>query len=138
MGAPGTKHYAKGTRFEHDVMNDLHDNHGFACMRAAGSKGSTKIDVIAFRPGFPLLFIQAKSGGASCSKEEWDRLFQVASWYPGAAIPVIALKVSGQRKPVYFRITGEKIPYAREGGQRWQQLVIPPHDHDLTDDLMLG
>jgi Holliday junction resolvase len=124
MGAPGAKHYAKGTRFEHEVMDDLHDNHGFACMRAAGSKGSTKIDVVAFKPGYPLLFIQAKSGPA-VSKEEWDRLYEVAGWYPGAAIPVIANKVPGKRKPEYYKIIGPKILYARANTQTWERIVIP-------------
>lgn len=127
MGARGTNHYAKGTRFEHDVMDDLFDNHGFACMRAAGSKGSTKIDVIAFKLGYPLLFIQAKAG-PSVSKEEWDRLFEVASWYPGAAIAVIASKVPGRREPDYYKITGPKILYARAETQNWQRLLITSVD----------
>lgn len=124
MGARGTNHYAKGTRFEHDVMDDLHDNHGFACMRAAGSKGSTKIDVVAFKPGYPLLFIQAKAG-PSVSKEEWDRLYEVASWYPGAAIAVVASKVPGRKEPDYYKITGPKILYARADTQQWEKIIIP-------------
>jgi len=138
MGAIGTKHYAKGTRFEHDVMDDLHDNHGFVCMRAAGSKGGTKIDVIAFKQGYPLLFIQAKSGASAISKEEWDRIVEVAGWYPGAAIPVLASKTAGQKKPVYYKLTGPKIPYAQGIRQNMRLLIMSPveMDPDFAPDLV--
>lgn len=114
--------YAKGTRFEHKVMDDL-VSRGWSVMRAAGSKGETKIDVMAFKEGFPMLMIQAKVNG-QISKEEWDRVYDVAEWYsPGwtggkrAAIPVIAANGIGGRGVTYMILEGHKIPYARS--QPW-------------------
>jgi hypothetical protein len=125
MGARGTKHYAAGTRFEHKVMDDL-VSRGWVCLRAAGSKGSTKIDVIAFKPGFPQLMIQCKTSG-TISKAEWDRIYEVAGWYgtqyhPRPAIPVLAMNGPNGRGVTYMEITGERIMYARS--QPWRELIL--------------
>lgn len=125
MGARGTHHYAAGTRFEHKVIDDLMGK-GWVTMRAAGSKGGSKIDVIAFKPGFPMLMIQCKTSG-SISKAEWDRLHEVAGWYgtqyhPRPAIPVLAMNGPAGRGVTYMEIFGERVLYGRS--QPWRELIL--------------
>lgn len=125
MGAPGTQHYAKGTRFEHKVIKDLTER-GWVTLRAAGSKGAGKIDIVAFREGYPMLLIQAKTSG-SISKTEWDRLFEVAGWYglqyhPRPAIPVLAMNGENGHGVTYMEIEGERIMYGRS--QPWRPLQV--------------
>lgn len=99
----GKNHYATGTRFEHKTRDDLILN-GFDVMRAAGSKGSTKIDLIAMKPG-QLLFIQCKSNGA-LPPDEWDRIVEVASWV--GAVPLLAANGTRGRGVAYTRLLGPK------------------------------
>lgn len=103
-GAPrGKNHYATGTRFEHKTRDDLIAN-GYDVMRAAGSKGSTKVDLIAVKPG-QLLFIQCKSNG-KISPAEWDRVVEVSAWV--GAVPVVAENGPRGRGVVYTRLLGVK------------------------------
>lgn len=99
----GKNHYATGTRFEHKVRDDLTEN-GYQVMRAAGSKGSTKLDLIALKPG-QLLFIQAKSNG-TLPPGEWDRVVEVAGWV--GAVPLLAANGPRGRGVVYTRLLGVK------------------------------
>jgi Holliday junction resolvase len=55
-------------------------------IRAAGSKGATKVDLVAVKPG-SLIFIQCKATG-TLQPAEWDRLVEVAGWV--GATPVLA------------------------------------------------
>lgn len=103
--------YAKGTRFEYKIRDDL-SSRGYLVVRAAGSKGKAKIDLVAFRLGAPMMLIQAKTGGA-ISKLEWDRVFMVAGWYPGVSVAVLAVNGPKGRGVTYTRITGLRVPYAR-------------------------
>jgi Holliday junction resolvase len=95
--------YAKGTRFEHKVRDDLIAN-GYEVMRAAGSKGSTKIDLIAMKPG-QILFIQCKSNG-TLPPAEWDRVHEVAGWV--GAVALLAANGLRGRGVVYTRLLGVK------------------------------
>jgi hypothetical protein len=101
-------HYASGTRFEHKVRDDLVDN-GYEVIRAAGSKGSSKVDLAAFKPG-QLLFVQCKSNGA-LPPAEWDRVFEVSRWV--SALPLLASNGPHGRGVVYTRLLGPKVPRAR-------------------------
>jgi Holliday junction resolvase len=92
-------HYAKGTRFEHKVRNDLIEN-GYLVMRAAGSKGGTKADLVAFKPGQQLL-IQCKTDGRITSGE-WDTLVTVAGWV--GAVPILAVNGERGRGVSYIRL----------------------------------
>lgn len=96
-------HYAAGTRFEHKVRDDLTTN-GYTVTRAAGSKGDSKIDLLAIKPG-ELLFIQCKMSGA-LPPGEWDRIVEVAGWV--GAIPLLAAKGPKGRGVVYTRLKGPK------------------------------
>ncbi len=103
-GTPrGRNHYATGTRFEHKVRDDLIAN-GYEVVRAAGSKGSTKIDLLAVKPG-QALFIQCKSSGA-LPPAEWDRLVEVAAWV--GAVPLLAANGPRGRGVVYTRLLAPK------------------------------
>jgi Holliday junction resolvase len=95
--------YKQGRGFEWKVRNDLEEN-GYAVVRAAGSKGKTKIDLIALKPG-QALFIQAKRDG-TLPPGEWDRLVDVASWV--GAIPILAVNGPHGRGVVYTLLLGRK------------------------------
>lgn len=96
-------HYADGTRFEHKVIDDLETN-GYEIIRAAGSKGSTKVDIAAFKPG-QLALVQSKRNG-TLPPDEWDRLVQVAGWV--GAIPLLAANGPRGRGVTYTRLLGPK------------------------------
>lgn len=101
-------HYAAGTRFEHKAIDDLEAN-GYEIIRAAGSKGRTKVDIAALKPG-QLLFVQAKRDG-KLGPAEWDRVYEVAGWV--GAIPLLAANGPRGRGVVYTRLLGRKVPHAR-------------------------
>lgn len=105
------QHYAKGTRFERKTRDDL-EKRGYLVIRAAGSKGAAKVDLVAFRPGWPMMLIQCKTSGA-ISKVEWDQLFRVSTWYAGATVAILASNGPNGHGCTYEQITGERIRYAR-------------------------
>jgi len=100
--------YAVGTRFEHKVSRHLEEN-GYVLVRAAGSKGGTKADLLAFKPG-QLLLVQCKRDG-KLPAAEWDRLVEVAGWV--GAVPLLAANGPAGRGVVYTRLLGPKRPRAR-------------------------
>jgi Holliday junction resolvase len=104
----GKNRYATGTRFEHKTRDDLIAN-GYEVMRAAGSKGSTKVDLVAVKPG-QLLFIQAKSNG-TLGPAEWDRVVEVSGWV--GAVPILAANGPRGRGVVYTRLLAPKRRGAR-------------------------
>jgi Holliday junction resolvase len=106
--------YAVGTRFELKVRQDLESN-GYAVIRAAGSKGATKVDLAAVKPG-QLLLIQCKRTGV-LPPAEWDRLVEVAGWVN--ALPIMAANAPNGRGVVYTRLLAPKRRGARH------QLVAP-------------
>lgn len=99
----GKNHYATGTRFEHKTRDALIVN-GYEVMRAAGSKGSTKVDLIAVKPG-QLLFIQCKSNG-KIAPAEWDRVVEVSAWV--GAIPLLAANGPRGRGVLFTRLLAPK------------------------------
>ncbi len=101
-------HYAAGRRFEWAVRDDLYDN-GYEVIRAAGSKGGSKVDLIALKPG-QLVFVQCKQTG-TLPPAEWDRLVEVSAWV--GAVPVLAAKGGRGQGFVYTRLLGVKRPRAR-------------------------
>lgn len=110
-GGRGPNRYAKGARFEHKVGDDLAAR-GYTVVRAAGSKGDAKADLIAFHPANPMMLVQCKTNG-KISKAEWDRLYEVAGWYRPACVPVVASNGPNGRGVSYTLITGPRVPYAR-------------------------
>lgn len=101
-------HYAAGTRFEHKVRDDL-DANGYEVIRAAGSKGSSKVDLIGIKPG-QLLLIQCKRAG-TLPPDEWDRVYEVAGWV--GAVPLLAANGPRGRGVAYTRLLGPKVRRAR-------------------------
>jgi hypothetical protein len=106
--------YAAGTRFERKVRTDLRNN-GYTVIRAAGSKGDSKVDLVALKPG-QALFIQCKADG-TMPPAEWDRLFDVAGWV--SAYPILASNGLRGRGVRYYRLLGHK----RRGAHT--QLTVP-------------
>lgn len=104
MGTP----YATGKRFEDKVRNHLRDN-GYTVIRAAGSKGDSKIDLVALKPG-QALFVQCKADGV-LPPAEWDRLHEVSSWVQ--ALAVLASNAPRGRGVRYDRLIGRKLRGAR-------------------------
>jgi Holliday junction resolvase len=100
--------YETGRRFEYRVREYLVDN-GYTVVRAAGSKGNSKIDLVAIKPG-QLLFVQAKSSG-SLPPSEWDRITEVARWVD--AIPLLAQAGPHRRGIVLTELLGPKRPGRR-------------------------
>lgn len=101
-------HYRTGRDFEYRVRDDLTAN-GYDVMRAAGSKGGTKADLLAFKPG-QLLLVQCKRRGV-LPPAEWNRLVEVAGWVQG--VPILAAIPVNGRGIEYQRLTGPKRPRAR-------------------------
>lgn len=100
-------HYNNGRSFEYKVMDDLSVS-GWVSVRAAGSKGSTKADIIAFHPERGIMLVQCKTNGI-ISAEEWNRLFQVAGWNVNTTAVIAERPARG--KIAYWAITGERVPY---------------------------
>jgi Holliday junction resolvase len=96
-------HYATGRRFEWKCRDDLFDN-GYEVIRAAGSKGGSKVDLIALKPG-QLLFVQCKATG-TLPPGEWDRLVEVSGWV--GAVPLLAANGPRGRGVVYTQLLGVK------------------------------
>lgn len=109
--------YATGRRFEGKVRNHLRDN-GYTVIRAAGSKGDSKVDLVALKPG-QALFIQCKADGA-LPPAEWDRLFDVAGWV--GALPVLASNGLRGRGVRYDRLMGHKRRGVRQQ-QTWPFVI---------------
>lgn len=103
----GAEEYKAGRRFEYKVRDDLTAN-GYEVLRAAGSKGGSKVDLVAFKLG-ELLLVQCKRNGA-LPPSEWDRLVEVAGWVQGKPILAMALP---RGVVAYRRLLGPKRPRAR-------------------------
>lgn len=99
-------HYAQGTAFERKVINDL-VGWGYVTIRAAGSKGTGKIDVVAFHPVGPQLLVQCKRTG-DISPGEWNRIREVAGW--AGAVPLLAENGPHGRGVTYWRLVADKVP----------------------------
>jgi Holliday junction resolvase len=102
-------HYAQGTAFERKVIADL-AGAGYVTVRAAGSKGGGKVDVIAVHPVGPQLWIQCKRTGA-IPPGEWNRLRECAGW--AGAVPILAENGPHGRGVTYWRLVADKIPRSR-------------------------
>ncbi len=100
--------YSRGTALENRFVHHLETN-GYAVIRAAGSKGSTKADLIAIKPRQALL-VQVKRGRVP-SAPDWNRLVEVA----GMLTDGIAIfgTVDRRGRLVMFRLTGPKVPFMR-------------------------
>lgn len=96
-------HYETGTRFEHKVRDHLAAN-GYEVVRAAGSKGGSKLDLIALKPG-QALFVQCKRNG-TLGPDEWDRVYEVAGWV--GAVPILAANGPLGRGVTYLHLLGAK------------------------------
>ncbi len=99
--------YHRGATFERTVIEHL-EGFGWASVRAAGSKGDTKSDIVSFHPTGLIMLVQCKLNGI-ISAEEWNRIHEIALWGP-TTLAVIADKPA-RGKIGYWRITGERIPY---------------------------
>jgi Holliday junction resolvase len=137
--------YVSGRAFEYRIIKALHAA-GYAVARGAGSKGSTKADVIAFSPHGGILIIQAKHDG-KISADEWNRLYDVASWsaktvasgWSGAdstgviefrpVVPLIAY-TDPRGRIVMDELTGERVrgkPMMNRAPFDWRCACNPPH-----------
>lgn len=114
-------HYRKGADFERKIVNHLIEN-GYFAMRAAGSKGGSKADIIAFKPG-QLLLIQAKTDG-KLSAAEWNQILKVAGWVGG--VPLLAMNGARGQGVLYRRLLGPKIPRS----------VLQPIEPFLLDEVV--
>ena len=101
--------YQIGTEFELKIISDL-ERRGFVCIRAAGSKGAAKVDVIGVRPDGCHVWVQAKTTG-NISPAEWNTLRMCAGW--AGAAPLLARKGPRGLPVVYELLTGYKVPYSR-------------------------
>lgn len=100
-------HYDRGRSFEYRVIDDLEVS-GWVSVRAAGSKGPTKADIIAFHPVKGIILVQCKINGI-VSAEEWNRIYEVSGWTPGTKAIIAERPKRGVI--AYWQITGERIPY---------------------------
>lgn len=116
-------HYNQGRQFETKTAGFLAEA-GMAVVRAAGSKGAGKMDLVAFAPDGRVLIIQCKATGA-ISPGEWNRLVEVAGWgLPGVGrpvphvVPLVAMRgdraKAGQPwTPRFMRLAEPKVPRSR-------------------------
>lgn len=149
------RHYEKGVRFERKIIEDLAGNEekdlpglGYSVMRSAGSKGSHKLDLVAFHFDLPMMLIQAKEDG-KIGKDEWDRVYEVAGWYPASCVPVVAVNGLKGRGVRYYRLDGPRIHYGRvqpfrtyfpccgECGTNPSENPDGPYRHETHDDHMV-
>lgn len=127
------RQYEKGTRFEYKVRDDL-EALGYSVVRAAGSKGDSKIDLIAFHPEHPMLLIQCKADG-KISKKEWDRVFTVSGWYAGT-VPLLAYNGVNGHGVRYVCIEGPRVRYARvQPSRAYVPCFVEPEvpEYDFVD-----
>lgn len=99
-------HYAQGTAFERKTIAAL-EREGYVTVRAAGSKGGGKVDVIAVHPFGPQLWVQCKRTGA-IPPGEWNRLRECAGW--AGAVPVLASNGPNGRGVTFEHLYADKIP----------------------------
>lgn len=124
-------HYNQGRQFETKTAGFLADA-GMAVVRAAGSRGAGKMDLVAFAPDGRVLIIQCKATGA-ISPGEWNRLVEVAGWIddpldefsashhpcaPTVCVPLVAMRgdraKAGQPwTPRFMRLAEPKVPRSR-------------------------
>lgn len=138
-------HYANGTQFERKVSGSLADV-GMAVVRAAGSKGAGKMDLVAFAPDGRVLIIQCKATGA-ISPGEWSRLVEVAGWatrmgLPGGqtVVPLVAMRGPRAKPgqpwtPRFLRLAESKVPRSRNWPWKLYDAV---HGRDLDDAYAPG
>lgn len=117
--------YNQGRQFETKTAGFLADA-GMAVVRAAGSKGAGKMDLVAFAPDGRVMIIQCKATGA-ISPGEWNRLVEVATWSAGGQLPhpqwrvtVPLVAMRGERAkagqpwtPRFMRLAEPKVPRSR-------------------------
>lgn len=138
----GQTRYRKGTTFEYVIRDKLHP-YGYAVARGAGSKGSSKADLVAFSPHGSILLIQAKTNGV-ISADEWNRLWMISEWslvqtfdaYEEPmtyqpVIPIIAYK-DARGRLLMDEIVGPRVPRKPQENRKpfdWRCLCSPPHEN---------
>lgn len=132
--------YRKGTTFEYVIRDKLHP-YGYAVARGAGSKGSSKADLVAFSPHGAILIIQAKTNGI-ISAEEWNRLWDISNWsvhpvfHDGPlmhrpVVPIIAYK-NPRGSLLMDEIVGPRVrmkPHENRKPFEWRCQCSPPHEN---------
>jgi hypothetical protein len=140
--------YQSGTAFERKTLDWL-TGRGMAVVRAAGSKGAGKMDLVAFAPDGRVLIIQCKATGA-ISPAEWNRLVEIAGWIddpldefsashhpypPSVCVPLVAMRGPRAKpgdgwSPRFCRLADVKVPRSRT----WPwKLYDAEHGSDLGD-----
>ena len=97
------RRYAGGADFERQTRDVLIED-GYDVVRSAGSKGSHKIDLVAFKAGH-VLFVQCKRNG-TLPPAERVALLRMAGLLPGVALPVLAYKPSARGGVAFAALTG--------------------------------
>lgn len=118
--------YQRGTAFERKVSDFLAEL-GMAVVRAAGSKGAGKMDLVAFAPDGRVLIVQCKITG-EIGPGEWNRLYEVAGWSPAGergwlsdhdpVVPLVAMRGDRAKPgqpwtPRFMRLAESKVPRSR-------------------------
>ena len=93
MGA--VTNYTTGRSLEYKVRDNLEAD-GYACIRAAGSKGQA--DIIALKPG-EVLLVQVKARNPQLTPADRKTLLELARIT--GAVPIVAWKPT--RKPIEYR-----------------------------------
>lgn len=146
--------YQQGRQFELKVAACLAEIGGMAVVRAAGSKGAGKMDLVAFAPDGRVLIVQCKTTG-KISPGEWNRVVEIAGWMndplgefsashhpfaPAPCVPLVAMRGDRAKPgqpwmPCFMRLAGPKIPRSRD----WPWVVYDAvHGHDIADDSGSG
>jgi hypothetical protein len=141
-------HYRAGTLFERKTGDWLAER-GMAVVRAAGSKGAGKMDLVAFAPDGRVLIIQCKATG-QISPGEWNRLVEVAGWsfeelygkptgWP--VVPLVVMRSPIRARPgagwspLFRRLAEPKIPRSRNWPWKVYDAV---HGRDIEDIVDQG
>jgi Holliday junction resolvase len=104
-------HYSRGRNAEWQVRDHLL-HHGYAVIRASGSKGAA--DLVAFTTG-RVLFVQVKTSGAPIPPASRSALIALADVVgPLIAIPIVAVRL-GPSDIEYWALTGpgprDRLPW---------------------------
>lgn len=135
--------YDRGTAFERKVAEFLAaPGRDMAVMRAAGSKGAGKMDLVAFAPDGRVLIVQCKITGI-IAPAEWNRLWEISGWSRPApynvcagVVPLVAMRREERAQPGqgwaprFMRIDGPKVPRSR---QRPWYVYDVAHGRDVLD-----
>lgn len=105
--------YIKGSTFERAVAIFLRERINAAVVKAAGSKGEAKADLVAFVPDGRVLLIQCKATDPKLGPDEWNALYRVSRWNH-LAVALVATKGARGQGPTFYSLDRPRKARSRD------------------------